>query len=95
MIEILVFIVLLPGTTMLQDWKKSKIIRKTAEDVVKIVGNKKRTFDDIISELRQPDYRIISQSLDLLIEEEQVGSELMATNGGYLKCQWMMDTAWL
>ena len=51
-------------------------VRKTADDIVRVIGSEKRTYEEILSGLRKPDYRIANEAIDLLVAEKDIGSEL-------------------
>ena len=72
---LLIFIMLASGTLLRESWEVDRQIRTAADDMVRIIGNEKRTLEDILVGLRQPNYNTASAALDLLIEEERVGSE--------------------
>lgn len=74
---VLIFILLISSASLFNIWEENNAIQRAAEDIVRIIGNEKRTFEDILADFRQPDYKIISDALDLLIEEKRVGSKVL------------------
>ena len=74
---VLIFILIISSASIFKIWEENKEIQRAAEDVVRIIGNEKRTLEDILADFRQPDYKIISDAIDLLIEEERVGSKVL------------------
>ena len=84
---VLIFILIISSASLFKIWEEDKEIQSAAEDILRIIGNEKRTFEDILADFRQPDYKIISDALDLLIEEKRVGSKILTfsideQNGG-------------
>jgi hypothetical protein len=50
-------------------------VRRAADEIVRVIGNDKRTYEEIIGSLRQPDYQVVITALTLLIDEQRIGSE--------------------
>jgi len=72
---LLIFLVIASGIQWRNDWKEKQQVREVAEEIVNIIGNDKRTFEDILTDFRQPNYQIASAAIDFLIEEQRIGSE--------------------
>jgi hypothetical protein len=72
---ILIFLMLTCGVLWQQDHEHEKEVRRAANDIIEIIGNDKRTYDEIIGSLRQPDYQVDNDALTLLIDENRIGSE--------------------
>jgi hypothetical protein len=72
---VLIFLVLTCGVLWQQDFEQRRQVRRVAADITKVIGNDKLTYDEIIGSLRQPDYRVVDDALNLLIDEQRVGSE--------------------
>jgi hypothetical protein len=72
---ILCFLVLTCGVLWQQDAEQRKQVRRAADEIVRVIGNDKRTYEEIIGSLRQPDYQVVITALTLLIDEQRIGSE--------------------
>jgi len=70
-----IFLLLASGLLWRHQLQEERRARETGEDIVTIIGNEKRTYDEILSGLRQPDYRIANAAIDLLIGEKRIGSD--------------------
>jgi len=70
-----VFLLLMSVGLWWQQRNEENLVRKTADEVVMIVGNGKRTYEEIVTALRQPDYRIANAAIELLVRQQRVGSE--------------------
>jgi hypothetical protein len=71
----LIFLLLTSGLLWQQQREETRRIRVAADEIVTVIGNEKRTYDEILSGLRLPSYRIANAALDLLVGEKRVGSE--------------------
>ena len=71
----LIFILLASGLHWRRTMEIRQHTRKVAEEIVKVIGNEKKTYEDILYGLRQPDSQVTMRALDLLIAQERVGSE--------------------
>jgi hypothetical protein len=72
---IFTFLVLTSGVLWQQEYEHERQVRRAADEIVQVIGNDKRTYDEIIGSLRQPDYQIANDALTLLIDEGRIGSE--------------------
>jgi hypothetical protein len=72
---IFIFLVLTSGVLWQQEYEHERQVRRAADEIVQVIGNDKRTYDEIIGSLRQPDYQIANDALTLLIDEGRIGSE--------------------
>ena len=70
-----IFLLLVSGLLLWQQQKEKVEIRRTADDIVKVMGNGKCTYEDILSKLLHPNYQIANEAIDLLIDEKDIGSE--------------------
>jgi hypothetical protein len=72
---VLFFLVLTCGVLWQQDSEQRKKVRRAADEIVKVIGNDKLTYEEIIGSLRQPNYQVVNTALTLLIDEQRIGSE--------------------
>ena len=72
---VLIFLLLATGLLWRKDWELRQQVREVAEEIVQTVGNEKRTYEEILDDLRQPNYQVTSLAIDLLIREKRIGSE--------------------
>ena len=75
LVAVLIFLVLSSGLQWHREWSRTQQVRAVAEEIIKVVGNEKRTYEDVSARLRKPDYQLITAAMDLLIAEERLGSE--------------------
>ncbi len=71
----LVFLLVTSGTLWWQQRDDEVRVRKAADEIVAIMGNETRTYDEIVLGLRLPDYRVVNAAIELLIREQRIGSE--------------------
>lgn len=72
---VLIFLFLASGLSWRKNWELRKQVRKVAEEIVQTIGNEKRTYEEILDKLLQPDYQVMRRASDLLIREKRIGSE--------------------
>jgi hypothetical protein len=72
---VLIFLILGSGALWQSDRNRMRQVREIADEIVKVVGNEKRTYEEIIGGLRQPTYQLTNTAIDLLISENRLGSE--------------------
>lgn len=72
---VLIFLLLASGLLWRKDWELRQQVNKVAEEIVQTIGNEKRTYEEILDGLRQPDYQVMRRAIDLLIREKRIGSE--------------------
>jgi len=72
---VLIFLVLNSGLQWQREYARTRKIRASAAEIIKVVGNEKRTLEDIMSRVRKPEYSLVVAAIDLLHEEERLGSE--------------------
>jgi hypothetical protein len=72
---VLIFLFLTCGLLWQQDSAQRKQVRRAADEIVKVIGNDKRTYEEIVGSLRQPSYQVVTTALTLLIDEQRIGSE--------------------
>lgn len=72
---VFIFLVLTCGVLWQQDFEQRKQVRRVAVEITNVIGNDKRTYEEIVGSLRQPDSRVVDDALTLLIDEQRVGSD--------------------
>jgi len=72
---VLIFLLVTSGLLWRQDWEEKRQVREAADEIIRIVGNEKRTYEDILAGLRQPNYQVANGAIDLLVDEKRLGSE--------------------
>lgn len=72
---VLLFLLVTSGLLWRQDWEEKGQVQKAAAEIVGIIGNEKRTYEEIVAGLRQPNYQVANRAIDLLIDENRLGSE--------------------
>lgn len=72
----LLFLVLVSAVTWQQDNRCREQVEQTADDVVRILGNQKLTYEQIVANTRNPTYFMINAGIDLLLRQKRVGTEL-------------------
>ena len=72
---VLFFLALTCGVLWQQDCEQRKQVRRAADEIVKVIGNDKQTYEEIIGSLRQPNYQVVNIALTLLLDEQRIGSE--------------------
>jgi hypothetical protein len=50
-------------------------VRGVGDEIVSVIGNEKRTYEEILGDLQQPNYEVANAALALLIKEQRIGSE--------------------
>jgi hypothetical protein len=70
-----VFLLLASGFLWAQQRGQERQVRDTADEIVRFMGNEKRTYDEILMGLRRPNDRIVNLAVDFLIGEKRLGSE--------------------
>lgn len=73
---LLIFVVLGTGSTVFFNWLERTKTATLAEEVVTVIGNQKRTYDEILSDLKNPDRQALNAALDGLDEEKRIGSQV-------------------
>ena len=71
----LFFLLVASGALWWQQHDDEVRVRRAADELVAIMGNETRTYDEIVSGLRLPDYRVVNAAIELLIREQRIGSE--------------------
>jgi hypothetical protein len=72
---IMVFLLLASGLLWRKNWEAKQQVREVADEIIGVIGNEKRTYEEILSGLRKPNYQVASAAIDFLIEEKRLGSE--------------------
>jgi len=72
---VLIFLVLGSGLTWQRDYARTRRVRAVAAEIIRVVGNEKRTVDDIMGRLRKPEYSLVVAAIDLLHEDALLGSD--------------------
>lgn len=72
----LLFLMLASAVVWRQDHQCKQQIEQVADDVVRILGNRKLTYEQIVANIRNPTYLKINAGIDLLIQQERIGTEL-------------------
>ena len=72
---VFLFILVASGLLWQQDWEEKRQVQRAAIEIISIVGNEKRTYEEIVAGLRQPNYQVANRAIDLLIDENRLGSE--------------------
>jgi hypothetical protein len=70
-----IFLLLMSGLLWQQQCVQQRQMRRVANEIVTVIGNDKRTYDDILFGLRRPNYALANAAIDLLVDEERIGSE--------------------
>jgi hypothetical protein len=73
-----IFLLLTSGVLWQQQREEQRRVQAAAEEIITIIGNEKRTYEDILAGIRSPSHRIADAALDLLIADQRVGSEATA-----------------
>jgi hypothetical protein len=79
-----IFLLLTSAILWRKDWQAKKLVREVAEEIVASIGNNKRSYDDLLTSLRNRDIHLVSAALDYLREEQRVGStpeEVLSKDG--------------
>ncbi len=71
----LLFLLVMAGALWWQQWDAEVKVREAADEIVANMGNATPTYDEILSGLRQPDYRVVNAAIELLIREKRIGSQ--------------------
>ncbi len=71
---LLVFVILASGATAGVVIGERSRTRALADEVVKVIDNQKMTFDDILSQVKDPDRTALSAALGLLDAQQRIGS---------------------
>ena len=72
----LLFLVLASAVIWNEDHRCRQQIEQVADDVVRILGNQKLTYEQIVANIRNPIYFKTNAALDLLIQQKRIGTEL-------------------
>jgi hypothetical protein len=72
----LLFMVLASAVIWQQDHKCKEQIEQTADDIVRILGNQKLTYEQIVANTRNPTYLTTNAGIDLLLRQKRIGTEL-------------------
>jgi hypothetical protein len=72
---VLIFLVLGSGLMWQRDYARTRRVRAVAAEIIRVVGNEKRTVDDIMGRLRKPEYSLVVAAIDLLHEDALLGSD--------------------
>jgi len=72
---VLIFLVLSSGLMWQRDYARTRRVRAVASEIIRVLGNEKRTVDDIMGRLRKPEYALVVAAIDLLHEDERLGSD--------------------
>ncbi len=70
-----IFLLLMSGGLWWQQWEEERRVRRAADEIVAIIGNEKRSYEEILSGLRLPNYRVANAAIELLIHQERIGSQ--------------------
>ncbi len=73
---VLIFLVLSSGLVWRQDQECKRQIVEIAENIVRILGNEKRTYEQIAAGLRNQSYYTTNAAIDLLLREKRIGIEV-------------------
>lgn len=74
----LIFLLLASALVWRQEHACRRQISEVATDIVHLLGNNKRTYDEIVGGLRNQVFYKTNAALDLLIRQERVGTEVVA-----------------
>jgi len=74
-VTIFIFLVVSSVLIWQRDYARTRQIRAVAAEIIRVVGNEKRTVDEIMGRLRKPEYSLVVAAIDLLHEEERLGSD--------------------
>jgi hypothetical protein len=72
---VLVFLVLASGLIWRQEQNCKEQIGELATDIIRLLGNEKRTYEQIVAGLRNQTYYKTNAALDLLLREKRIGTE--------------------
>lgn len=70
-----IFLLLMSAGLWWQQRKEENLIREAADEIVEIIGNEKRTYEEILSGLRLPNYEVANAAIELLLHQERIGSQ--------------------
>lgn len=71
----LVFLLLTSASLWWRQFDEQVRIRKAAGEIMAVMGNETRTYEEILLGLRQPEYRIVNAAIGLLHREQRIGSD--------------------
>ena len=72
---VFIFLVLSSGLIWQRDHARTRQVHMVAAEIIRVVGNEMRTVDDIMGRLRKPEYSLVVAAIDLLHEDERLGSD--------------------
>lgn len=75
---ILVFLILASGATGFLVWDEGARTRALANEIVDVIANQQRTYDEILAEIKNPDRASIASAMELLDAQQRVGSRTTA-----------------
>jgi hypothetical protein len=75
---VLIFLLLASALVWRQNQDCKRQIEQAADDIVRILGNQKLTYEEIVVNTRNPTYFKLNAGIDLLIQQRRVGTELVA-----------------
>jgi hypothetical protein len=70
-----IFVLLFSGALVQQQWAERREIRKAADEIVRIIGNGRRTYEDVVAGLRSPNHQTTNGAMEMLLDEQRVGSD--------------------
>jgi hypothetical protein len=73
----LVFLLLSSGLIWFEQNREQRQILKTAVEIRSVIGNDKKTYDEISSSLRRPNYIVAERAVEKLLSEGWIRSELV------------------
>lgn len=76
LVALCIFLFLTSGLLIWHKREEKSRIRAVAEEIVNIIGNEKKTIEEILSGLQHPDYRVANAAIELLLNEKRIGSQV-------------------
>ncbi len=73
---VFVFLMVASGLVWRQEQDCKKQIGEIAVEIVRLLGNEKHTYEEIVAGLRNQTYYKTNAALDLLLREKRIGTEV-------------------
>ena len=75
---LIIFLVLGTGATATTTWLEWSRLNSLSDEVVNIIGNEQKTYDEILAQVRRPERSSLYRALDHLESQERIGAEVRA-----------------